>query len=99
MTINQIAEICSVSKKTVSRVINSEPNVREEIRSLVLKTIKEHNYRPNVYARNMNRKAIKNILISIWLKQDFDNTVCIQQLLNHLTEAAQFSKFRDLVET
>ena len=53
-SIAEIAEICGVSKATVSRVINGNPRgVGEETRSKVLKVIGELNYRPNALARSI----------------------------------------------
>ena len=50
----EIAKICGVSKATVSRVINNNPNgVGEETRQRVLKTIEELKYRPNTLARGV----------------------------------------------
>ncbi|WP_204602161.1 LacI family DNA-binding transcriptional regulator [Paremcibacter congregatus] len=50
-TIDDVAERASVSIKTVSRVMNQEPNVREKTRDKVLKAAKELNYQPNLSAR------------------------------------------------
>lgn len=53
-SIAEIAEICNVSKATVSRVINDNPRgVGEETRRRVLETIRELNYRPNALARSV----------------------------------------------
>lgn len=53
-TIGEIAEICNVSKATVSRVINQNPRgVGEETRQRILNTIQELNYRPNALARSV----------------------------------------------
>ena len=52
-TINDVAELAGVSIKTVSRVVNSEPNVRESTRQQVEEAIARLNYRPNISARNL----------------------------------------------
>ena len=52
-TINDVAELAGVSIKTVSRVVNDEPNVRESTREKVEKAIAELTYRPNLSARNL----------------------------------------------
>ena len=52
-TIDDVAELAGVSIKTVSRVVNREPNVRESTREKVDAAIAELNYRPNVSARNL----------------------------------------------
>jgi len=52
-TIDDVAELAGVSIKTVSRVVNQEPNVREETREKVEKAIAQLHYRPNLSARNL----------------------------------------------
>lgn len=52
-TIDDVAELAGVSIKTVSRVVNREPNVREATRDKVDRAISELNYRPNKAAQNL----------------------------------------------
>jgi LacI family transcriptional regulator len=52
-TINDVAELAAVSIKTVSRVVNGEPNVHHSTREKVQKAIAKLNYRPNASARNL----------------------------------------------
>ena len=52
-TIDDVAELAGVSIKTVSRVVNREPNVRESTRAKVESAIAKLNYRPNLSARNL----------------------------------------------
>jgi LacI family transcriptional regulator len=52
-TIDDVAELAGVSIKTVSRVVNQEPNVRDATRARVEKAIAKLNYRPNLSARNL----------------------------------------------
>lgn len=62
----EIAQICGVSKATVSRVINNNPNgVGEETRKRVLKTIEELKYRPNTLARGVatSRSEIIGLIV------------------------------------
>jgi LacI family transcriptional regulator len=60
VTINSVASHAGVSKKTVSRVLNNEPNVSAATREKVLNTFKELNYTPNPIARGLaqNRSFI-----------------------------------------
>jgi LacI family transcriptional regulator len=53
ITINDVAEQAGVSIKTVSRVINREPNVREATRLKVERAIDKLHYHPNPSARNL----------------------------------------------
>jgi LacI family transcriptional regulator len=51
VTIDDVAELAGVSIKTVSRVLNQEPHVRETTRDRVLQAAKQLDYTPNVSAR------------------------------------------------
>ena len=51
--INDVAEAAGVAIKTVSRVLNNEPNVREETRTRVLEIVKQLNYHPSLSARSL----------------------------------------------
>jgi LacI family transcriptional regulator len=52
-TIDDVAELAGVSIKTVSRVVNQEPNVRAATRAKVERAVAQLNYRPNLSARNL----------------------------------------------
>lgn len=52
-TIFDVAKLAGVSFKTVSRVVNREPNVRASTRERVEEAIAELNYRPDQAARNL----------------------------------------------
>ena len=52
-TINDIARLAGVSKKTVSRVINRSPLVRPDTREKVEALIREHDYAPDPMARGL----------------------------------------------
>ncbi len=52
-TIDQVAKLAGVSMKTVSRVVNREPNVRESTKAKVDAAISKLNYRPNQAARSL----------------------------------------------
>lgn len=52
-TINDVAKLAGVSIKTVSRVMNNEPSVRQATREKVMIAVEELNYQPNLAARNL----------------------------------------------
>lgn len=52
-TIDDVAALAGVSIKTVSRVVNREPNVRQATRDRVNKAISELRYRPSMSARSL----------------------------------------------
>lgn len=62
-SIHDVARRAGVSIKTVSRVLNDEPNVRDNTRAVVQKAIKELNYRPNASARSL--KSRRSYLIGL----------------------------------
>jgi LacI family transcriptional regulator len=53
MNLEQIAKLSGVSRSTVSRVINNDPNVSEITREKVLQVVKRVNYTPNAAARGL----------------------------------------------
>ncbi|GGJ43581.1 LacI family DNA-binding transcriptional regulator [Deinococcus roseus] len=53
VTLKDVAEVAGVSFKTVSRVANNDPNVRDELRQRILRIIDEMGYHPNHAARLM----------------------------------------------
>ena len=52
-TIDDVAALAGVSMKTVSRVMNNEPNVRPATREKVTAAVAELDYRPNMSARSL----------------------------------------------
>lgn len=51
--IEDVAAVAGVSIKTVSRVLNNEPNVRAETRDRVLAAVARLGYKPNLSARSL----------------------------------------------
>ena len=62
-TIDDVAHLAGVSIKTVSRVVNREPNVRESTRAKVEEAIAKLNYRPNQSARNLASQHARLIVL------------------------------------
>jgi LacI family transcriptional regulator len=63
-TIDDVARVAGTSRKTVSRVLNNEPNVREATRKQVLDAINALKYRPLASARSLatNRSFMVGLL-------------------------------------
>ncbi len=63
-TIDDVAALAGVSIKTVSRVFNSEPNVRPATKEKVLQAANELDYRPNLSARRLasNRSFVIGLI-------------------------------------
>jgi len=55
VTIKDVAQAAGVSTQTVSRVINSRPDVSPNTRSRVQQVVNELGYSPNVIARSLSR--------------------------------------------
>lgn len=52
-TIKDIAELCNVGKSTVSRVLNNDPNVKEQTRKKIQAVIEQVGFQPSRNARAM----------------------------------------------
>jgi LacI family transcriptional regulator len=65
MTLEEIAELASVSRSTVSRVLNNHPNVRASVRERVLEIMQQQGYVPNAAARSLasRRTQVIGLLI------------------------------------
>ena len=63
-TITDVAKLAGVSIKTVSRVINREPNVSKDTREKVEQAVKDLDYRPNLSARSLaaNRSYLLGLI-------------------------------------
>jgi len=60
-TIVDVAKMANVSISTVSRVINSQGGVSDELEKRILEVINQLNYRPNSVARALKSKATRLI--------------------------------------
>jgi LacI family transcriptional regulator len=63
VTIHDVAKLAGVSAKTVSRVLNNEPNVREAVRERVRAATAELRFRPNMSARRL-RGSSSNLIVA-----------------------------------
>jgi DNA-binding LacI/PurR family transcriptional regulator len=97
-TIRDIAGLSGVSFKTVSRVINNEPNVKQSTKDKVLKVIAETNFKPNLYAKNLNTKMHTNLLISIRKKREQNTTKWLDILMSYLTNVSSQNKYTIIQE-
>lgn len=92
-TINDIARLAGVSKKTVSRVINDLPLVKPETRLRVDQAMKKMDYKPNPLARGL--AARKSFLIG--LVYDNPNAEFVMNFLEGALEALRDSGFELIV--
>lgn len=64
-TIRQVAALAGVGIKTVSRVINGEPNVSEATTARVLDAVRTLRYEPDIHAGNLRRSDRKTHTIGL----------------------------------
>ncbi|SMP21238.1 LacI family DNA-binding transcriptional regulator [Shimia sagamensis] len=66
----EFARVSGISRPTVSKYFNDPTSVRASTRSRIEAAIEQHDYRPNIYAMNQNRKLTKNVGIVVPLLSD-----------------------------
>jgi len=93
LTLEEIARAAGVSRSTVSRVINAEPNVRDAVRQRVWQVVEEMDYHPNAAARNLASRRAQTL--GVVIPQTF-NTVFVDpffpDVLRGVADAANESK-------
>nr|WP_252731447.1 LacI family DNA-binding transcriptional regulator [Lentibacter algarum] len=57
----EFAAVSGISRPTISKYFNDPESVRASTREKIEAALKNHNYRPNIYAVNQNRRHTKNI--------------------------------------
>ena len=67
-TMRDVAAVAGVSVKTVSRVLNAEPNVSDELKDRVTRAAKALNYELNVYAGGLRRGGSRTNAIGLMLE-------------------------------
>lgn len=97
-TIRDIAAITGFSFKTVSRVINDEPNVKPSTKEKILQAIAETGYKPNIYARSLNGKSIRNLLVSIRKTHGQNTTQWFDYFMSHLIRESQRHRYTIIQE-
>lgn len=64
-SMEEFAALSGVSRPTVSKYFNDPSSVRQSTRERIEKALERHDYRPNIFAVNQNRKLTKNIGIVV----------------------------------
>lgn len=90
MTSQEIADLCGVSRATVSRVINNDPNVKEETRKKVLSIIEKNNYVPIESARRL--AGIESNIIGLFILD-----INISQSTSRVSKSTYFSQLDNLI--
>lgn len=92
-TINDVARLAGVSKKTVSRVINRSPLLNDDTRDRVQAVIKDLGYIPNPQARALALR--RNFLIG--LVHDNPNAQTVLNVQQGILEALRDTEFELVV--
>lgn len=92
-TINDVAHLSGVSKKTVSRVINNSPLLNDDTRQRVLGVIKDLSFVPNPQARALALR--RNFLIG--LVHDNPNAQMVLNVQQGILEAIRDTEFELVV--
>ncbi|UIJ44717.1 LacI family DNA-binding transcriptional regulator [Sphingomonas cannabina] len=92
-TINDVARVAGVSKKTVSRVINRSPLLNDETRRKVEEVISDLGYIPNPQARALALR--RNFLIG--LVHDNPNAQTVMNVQQGMLEALHGTEFEMVV--
>lgn len=53
ITTNDLAKLCGVSRTTVIRALNNTGRINDATKEMILKTAKEHGYKPDLLARSL----------------------------------------------
>lgn len=88
--INEVAKLAGVSVATVSRVLNNNYMVSEEKKQKVLDAVKELDYQPNTYAKNLRKSENKMILVVC--------TIMLEHALEGIKDAAQQAGYDVIVD-
>ncbi|MGJ8585644.1 MAG: LacI family DNA-binding transcriptional regulator [Marinosulfonomonas sp.] len=66
----EFSAVSGISRPTLSKYFNDPSSVRPKTRRQIEIALEHHDYRPNIYAMNQNRKLTKNIGIVVPLLTD-----------------------------
>lgn len=92
-----IAEMCNVSTKTVSRVINGSSEVKEETRAKIEQVMQEHGYQANLLARGLKNKKTNTIIVFIENHKERYWGMWHTKMLSNLFKEAKKKGFKIIV--
>lgn len=99
VTMKQVADELGVNPSTISRALNGQPGVGEEIRRKVIEAVERLGYRRNAAARNLIKQRAEAIGVVIPRSSEyvFGNPYHFE-LLQGICEAAKASGYRVLLD-
>ena len=66
----EFSAVSGISRPTISKYFHDPESVRQSTREKIERAIERHDYRPNIFAMNQNRKLTKNVGIVVPLLAD-----------------------------
>ncbi len=73
---DEFSAVCGISRPTLSKYFNNPDSVRAKTREKIEQALDQHDYRPNIYAMNQNRRRTKNVGIVVpYLADPFFNEI------------------------
>lgn len=84
---DDFAKVSGISRTTLSKYFRDPTTVKPGTRGRIESALKAHDYRPNIYAMNMNREKTKNIGIVVPIVSDPYYAEMIWQLEMHCIDA------------
>jgi len=103
-TMNDVAAIASVSASTVSRALNNDPRISDRTREIVLRAVRQTNYRPNAAARALAMQsaappaAVRNIGI-LFGRYAKPNENYFLEILDGIDEILSAGRFNMIIVT
>lgn len=94
VTIKEIAKECHVSTATVSNILNGRPNVSDETREKVLRTVREKGYQPDYVARGLRKKKTNMIGIIAEDICQFSTPAIMEGIMKYCEER----KYRTMIQ-
>jgi LacI family transcriptional regulator len=88
LTIETIASLASVSRSTVSRVLNNHPGVKPTVRERVQRVIREQNYAPKAAARSLASSRTDTIGLLVPRSSDYLGDPFIARMIQSIFEAS-----------
>lgn len=98
-TLSDVAARASVSRQTVSNVLNAPHVVRPETLSRVRQAIDDLDYRPHLAARQLRTRRSRLLALRMEPLRDGINGVVLDRFLHALTEQAQTHGYQVLLFT
>ena len=85
VTVSDIAKACNVSRGTVDRALNNKGGINEATKAMILNTVKDMGYRPDLLARSLVKGKTMSIGVVVF---DIRNRI-FAQLLNSIEATAR----------